>query len=285
MPLLPWPEHFFPDVSDVRASRPNRAQEPAILLAPRVAGNTVARRRQTITNWMVDRLLRLASRSVDQSTPGSPSGWPDTKRPPRQRLKTRSRAGGAYRWICRSGGPACIGRRRAQASQAHARVLSMDLERGTQLSRALSPLRHPLPDYRAFTDIWPVFPGDPVCWRRGLSRQSGQPIFCRCGHQSRIARRKACASGQGEYQPLPPGADHRRSAGKRAFYVRPSHTQQPRPSRTRRWPMPASACAGSRMSAGQEHFYLEGQGPVWSKPTGRRYVFVHTRPSQHPSGK
>tara|TARA_R110002020_G_scaffold2447_1_gene11391 strand:- start:4556 stop:6925 length:2370 start_codon:yes stop_codon:yes gene_type:complete len=161
------------------------------------------------------------------------------------------------------------------SEQAHARVLSMDLSAVRSYPGVIAVVT--VADVPGHTDIGPVFPGDPVLAGE-IVEHIGQPIFA-VAATSHDAARKAARLAKVEYQPLPPVLTTAEALEK-AFYVRPSHTQQ------RGEPDQALANAPHRLRGqqnvgGQEHFYLEGQACL-VEPTEDGGMFVHTS-SQHPS--
>ena len=161
------------------------------------------------------------------------------------------------------------------SEQAHARILSMDLEAVRQYPGVVAVIT--AKEVPGHLDIGPVFPGDPVL-ADGIVEHIGQPIFA-VAATSHEAARKAARLAKVAYEPLEAVVTVEQSLDKQLF-VRPSHTQQ------RGEPDQALANAPHRLTGeqhvgGQEHFYLEGQACL-VEPTEDRGMFVHTS-SQHPS--
>lgn len=161
------------------------------------------------------------------------------------------------------------------SEQAHARILSMDLDAVRAYPGVLAVIT--AADVPGHIDIGPVFPGDPVL-AAGLVEHIGQPIFA-VAATSHEAARKAARLARVDYEPLDPVVTIEQALDKQLF-VRPSHSQQ------RGEPDRALAEAPNRLQGeihvgGQEHFYLESQACL-VEPTEDGGMFVHTS-SQHPS--
>lgn len=161
------------------------------------------------------------------------------------------------------------------SEHAHARIRHMDLSAVRAYPGVVAVVT--VADVPGHTDIGPVFPGDPVLAGE-LVEHVGQPVFA-VAATSHTAARKAARLARIDYEPLE-AVLTTEAALKKAFYVRPSHTQQ------RGDPERALAQAPHRLQGqihvgGQEHFYLEGQACLVD-PTEDDGVFVHTS-SQHPS--
>ncbi|MGB7387626.1 MAG: xanthine dehydrogenase molybdopterin binding subunit [Pseudomonas neustonica] len=161
------------------------------------------------------------------------------------------------------------------SEEAHARITSMDLSAVRAYPGVVAVIT--LADVPGYTDIGPVFPGDPVLASE-LVEHIGQPIFA-VAATSHTAARKAARLAKVEYEPLH-AVLSTQEALDTSFFVRPSHTQQ------RGDPDKALASAPHRLKGeinvgGQEHFYLEGQVAM-VEPLEDGGMFVHTS-SQHPS--
>lgn len=162
-----------------------------------------------------------------------------------------------------------------QSTEAHARVISMDLEAVKAYPGVVAVIT--VKDVPGHTDIGPVFPGDPVLVD-DLVEHIGQPLFAVAATSHRAAR-QAARLAKVEYEPLPVTVTAEQALEQKLF-VRPDHTQQ------RGNPETAIASAEHRLQAdlrvgGQEHFYLEGQACL-VEPTEDAGVFVHTS-SQNPT--
>ncbi|MDO3721211.1 xanthine dehydrogenase molybdopterin binding subunit [Marinobacter sp. chi1] len=161
------------------------------------------------------------------------------------------------------------------SEQAHARIVSMDLEAVRQYPGVVAVIT--AGDVPGHLDIGPVFPGDPVL-ADDLVEHIGQPIFA-VAATSHDAARKAARLAKVEYEPLAATVTVEQALDAQLF-VRPTQTQ------CRGNPDTALAGAPNRLQGqqrvgGQEHMYLEGQACL-VEPTEDRGVFVHTS-SQHPS--
>ncbi|MCK7545355.1 xanthine dehydrogenase molybdopterin binding subunit [Marinobacter bryozoorum] len=161
------------------------------------------------------------------------------------------------------------------SEQAHARILSMDLEAVRAYPGVVAVIT--AKDVPGHLDIGPVFPGDLVL-ADDIVEHIGQPLFA-VAATSHEAARKAAQLAKVEYQPLHAVVTVEQALEQQLF-VRPSHTQQ------RGEPDQALAEAPNRLKGeqhvgGQEHFYLEGQACL-VEPTEDGGMFVHTS-SQHPS--
>lgn len=161
------------------------------------------------------------------------------------------------------------------SEQAHARILSMDLEAVRQYPGVVAVIT--AKDVPGHLDIGPVFPGDPVL-ADDVVEHIGQPIFA-VAATTHEASRKAARLAKVNYEPLDAVVTVEQALDKQLF-VRPSHTQQ-RGEPDRALAESPHRLKGEQHVGGQEHFYLEGQACL-VEPTEDRGMFVHTS-SQHPS--
>lgn len=161
------------------------------------------------------------------------------------------------------------------SEQAHARILSMDLEAVRNYPGVVAVIT--AKDVPGHLDIGPVFPGDPVL-ADDIVEHIGQPIFA-VAAASHDAARKAARLAKVEYQPLDAIVTVKQALDQQLF-VRPSHTQQ-RGEPDRALAEAPNRLRGEQQVGGQEHFYLEGQACL-AEPTEDGGMFVHTS-SQHPS--
>jgi len=161
------------------------------------------------------------------------------------------------------------------SEQAHARILSMDLEAVKSYPGVVAVIT--AQDVPGHLDIGPVFPGDPVL-AKDTVEHIGQPIFA-VAATSHDAARKAARLAKVEYAPLEAVVTVRQALDKQLF-VRPSHTQQ-RGDPDRALAEAPNRLNGEQNIGGQEHFYLESQACL-VEPTEDGGMFVHTS-SQHPS--
>jgi len=161
------------------------------------------------------------------------------------------------------------------SKQAHARILSMDLEAVRQYPGVKVVIT--AKDVPGRLDIGPVFPGDPVL-ADDIVEYIGQPIFA-VAATSHEAARKAARLAKVEYEPLDAVITVEQALDKQLF-VRPSHTQQ-RGKPDQALSAAPHRLAGEQHVGGQEHFYLESQACL-VEPTEDHGMFVHTS-SQHPS--
>ncbi len=161
------------------------------------------------------------------------------------------------------------------SEMAHARVLSMDLDRVRDSDGVIAVLT--AADIPGVNDCGPIVHDDPVL-ADGLVQYIGQPLFAVFAHthdQARRAARKATV----EYEELPavltPVEAHRQQS-----YVVP-------PMRLARGDAAATiasaphALRGELDVGGQEHFYLEGQ-ISYVLPTEDNGLRVHCS-TQHPT--
>ncbi|TGG92070.1 xanthine dehydrogenase molybdopterin binding subunit [Natronospirillum operosum] len=161
------------------------------------------------------------------------------------------------------------------SAQAHARILSMDLEAVRSAPGVVAVVT--ADDVPGHIDIGPVFPGDSVL-ASGLVEHVGQPIFA-VAATSHEAARKAARLARVEYEPLPARITIEQALAAQLF-VRPSKTHL-RGDPDAVLGQSEYRLQGSHHIGGQEHFYLEGQACL-VEPTEDQGAFVHTS-SQHPS--
>ncbi|MFN2361420.1 MAG: xanthine dehydrogenase molybdopterin binding subunit [Marinobacter sp.] len=161
------------------------------------------------------------------------------------------------------------------SEQAHARILSIDLEAVRQYPGVVAVLT--AQDVPGHLDIGPVFPGDMVL-ADDIVEHIGQPIFA-VAATSHEAARKAARLAKVEYEPLDAVVTVDQAL-ERQLFVRPTRTQQ-RGEPDRALAKAPHRLQGEQHVGGQEHFYLEGQACL-VEPTEDGGMFVHTS-SQHPS--
>jgi xanthine dehydrogenase large subunit len=162
-----------------------------------------------------------------------------------------------------------------QSTQAHAKILSMDLSAVKAAEGVITVIT--VEDVPGHTDIGPVFPGDPIL-AIGKVEYVGQPIFAVAATSYELAR-KAVLLAKVEYQTLEAVLTVKGALAKQSF-VRPPCTMKRGDS--------ASAIAkaehqlsGEIVVGGQEHMYLEGQVST-AEPTEDGGMNIYTS-SQHPS--
>ncbi|MGM0570239.1 xanthine dehydrogenase molybdopterin binding subunit [Marinobacter sp.] len=161
------------------------------------------------------------------------------------------------------------------SAQAHARILSIDLEAVRNYPGVVAVIT--AGDVPGHLDIGPVFPGDLVL-ADDIVEHIGQPIFA-VAATSHEAARKAARLATVEYEPLDAVVTVEQALAQQLF-VRPSQTQQ-RGEPDRALAEAPHRLQGEQHVGGQEHFYLEGQACL-VEPTEDGGMFVHTS-SQHPS--
>lgn len=161
------------------------------------------------------------------------------------------------------------------SQQAHARILSLDLEAVRAAPGVIAVLT--AADIPGRNDCGPIIADDPILVE-DLVQYFGQPIFAVVA-SSQTAARKAARLAQVEYEPLPPVLDV--VEGKRLkSWVLP-------PMKLRRGDADAAlekskhTISGEISIGGQEQFYLEGQiSYVAPREDGCIYLWCST---QHPT--
>ncbi len=161
------------------------------------------------------------------------------------------------------------------SEQAHARILSMDLEAVRAYPGVVAVIT--AKDVPGHLDIGPVVPGDLVL-ADDIVEHIAQPIFA-VAATSHEAARKAARLAKVEYEPLDAVVTVDQALEKQLF-VRPSQTQQ-RGEPDRALAEAPHRLKGEQHVGGQEHFYLESQACL-VEPTEDHGMFVQTS-SQHPS--
>lgn len=162
-----------------------------------------------------------------------------------------------------------------KSSQAHARILNMDLEPVRQSPGVVAVFT--AADIPGELDVGPVFPGDPLLADQQVD-YLGQPLFVVAAQSLRQARQAALLA-KIDYETLPAILEVE-TALEQAFYVRPAHQMQTGDVDTAMATAPLQL-QGALKVGGQEHFYLEGQ-VARVEPTDDGGVRVYSS-TQHPT--
>lgn len=162
-----------------------------------------------------------------------------------------------------------------KSSQAHARILNMDLEPVRQAPGVVAVFT--AADIPGELDVGPVFPGDPLLADQQVD-YLGQPLFVVAAQSLRQARQAALLA-KIDYQTLPAIIEVEAALEQQCF-VRPAHQMQTGDVDAAMATAPLQL-QGALKVGGQEHFYLEGQ-VARVEPTDDGGVRVYSS-TQHPT--
>ncbi|WP_051786307.1 xanthine dehydrogenase molybdopterin binding subunit [Endozoicomonas numazuensis] len=161
------------------------------------------------------------------------------------------------------------------SSQAHAQIISMDLEAVRNSPGVVMVVT--ADDIPGHKDIGPVYPGD-MLLADGKVDYVGQPVFA-VAATSHLAAKKAAQKATIKYQPLTPVLGINQAMQEESF-LRPEHVMH-KGDANRAIAEAPRRLEGTMSNGAQEHFYLEGQ-VASVVPLEDNQFHVYTS-SQHPS--
>jgi xanthine dehydrogenase large subunit len=160
------------------------------------------------------------------------------------------------------------------STEAHARVLSMDLDDVRRAEGVAAVVT--ATDIPGVNNIGPVLPDEPAL-ARDLVQFRGQPLFAVAASSVELARR-AARLGRIAYQPLEPVVTIEQALQRQQFVLPSVACQRGDPGKLAN---ASHRIKGSLRCGGQEHFYLEGQ-VAFAIPGERDEMLVHSS-TQHPT--